>query len=331
MGGPCRSQQMKREASTKIITSRLLSDNVQLNKAEKALEPSVKKIVATCAVEESVENDPEKIKTHELFNRVRSTLNKLTIVNFEQLMKQVMKLTIDTEERLTGVVNLTFEKAIFEPHFSLLYANMCRFLMGLKVQITDKLGVTVNFYKLLLNRCQREFEKDKYDDEAFKKKQQELVAASREERQWLVEELEDLKDKARRHSLGLIKFICELFKLKMITAVIMHDCIIKLLQNHDEESLECLCRVLFTIGEDLDIEKAKPHMDLYFSQMEKIMMERKTTSRIRFMLQDVLDLRRSNWMPRRGGKTMNQIHKEAELEKYREHMKVQQAAITSKE
>ena len=27
---------------------------------------------------------------------------------------------------------------------------------------------------------------------------------------------------------------------------------------------------------------------------------------------------------------MNQIHKEAELEKHREHMKVQQAAITSK-
>lgn len=72
-----------------------------------------------------------------------------------------------------------------------------------------------------------------------------------------MEELEDLKDKARRHSLGLIKFICELFKLKMITAVIMHDCIVKLLQNHDEECLECLCRVWFTIGKDLDFEKAK--------------------------------------------------------------------------
>lgn len=32
-------------------------------------------------------------------------------------------------------------------------------------------------------------------------------------------------------------------------------------------------------------------MDQYFNQMEKIIKERKTTSRIRFMLQDVLDLR----------------------------------------
>lgn len=35
-------------------------------------------------------------------------------------------------------------------------------------------------------------------------------------------------------------------------------------------------------------------MDQYFNQMDKIIKERKTSSRIRFMLQDVLDLRRVN-------------------------------------
>lgn len=77
------------------------------------------------------------------------------------------------------------------------------------------------------------------------------------EKQRLIEELQDSKDKARRRSLGNIKFIGELFKLKMLTEVIMHDCIVKLLKNHDEESLECLCRLLSTIGKDLDFEKAK--------------------------------------------------------------------------
>ena len=33
-------------------------------------------------------------------------------------------------------------------------------------------------------------------------------------------------------------------------------------------------------------------MDQYFDQMEKIIKEKKTSSRIRFMLQDVIDLRR---------------------------------------
>lgn len=163
--------------------------------------------------------------------------------------------------------------------------------------MVDKPGTTVNFRKLLLNRCQKEFEKDKVDDVVFERKQKELDSASVgvsysrvtqmlsctrrlktcsgsgwhvetngtfmfppsqvTERERLREELEDAKDKARRRSIGNIKFIGELFKLKMLTEPIMHDCVVKLLKNHDEESLECLCRLLTTIGKDLDFEKAK--------------------------------------------------------------------------
>lgn len=43
---------------------------------------------------------------------------------------------------------------------------------------TDKPTVTVNFRKLLLNRCQKEFEKDKDDDEIFEKRQKEMDDAS---------------------------------------------------------------------------------------------------------------------------------------------------------
>ncbi|XP_036391933.1 eukaryotic translation initiation factor 4 gamma 1-like isoform X3 [Megalops cyprinoides] len=331
MGGSRRSQQGQRKEPRKIIASVSLNEDVKLNKAEKAWKPTMKKQVGGREREE----DPEIAKTQELFRRVRSILNKLTPQMFQQLMKQVTELTIDTEERLKGVIDLIFEKAISEPNFSVAYANMCRCLMGLKVPTTDKPGVTVNFRKLLLNRCQKEFEKDKDDDEIFEKKQKELDAAAvEEEKQRLKEELEEAKDKARRRSLGNIKFIGELFKLKMLTEAIMHDCIVKLLKNHDEESLECLCRLLSTIGKDLDFEKAKPRMDQYFNQMEKIIKERKTSSRIRFMLQDVLDLRRNNWVPRRGDqgpKTIDQIHKEAELEEHREQIKVQQQLLSKKD
>ena len=37
----------------------------------------------------------------------------------------------------------------------------------------------------------------------------------------------------------------------------MHDCVVKLLKSNDEESFECLCKLLVTIGKDLDHEKAK--------------------------------------------------------------------------
>uniref|UniRef100_A0A8C8JZK3 Eukaryotic translation initiation factor 4 gamma 1 n=1 Tax=Oncorhynchus tshawytscha TaxID=74940 RepID=A0A8C8JZK3_ONCTS len=327
-GGPRRSQQGQRKEPRRIINiSSSLTEDVKLNKAEKAWKPAVKKATSGQAAPEEESDDSEQAKTQELFKRVRSILNKLTPQMFQQLMKQVTELTIDTEERLKGVIDLIFEKAISEPNFSVAYANMCRCLIGLKVPTTDKPGVTVNFRKLLLNRCQKEFEKDKDDDVIFEKKQKELDAAAMEEKDRLKAELEEAKDKARRRSLGNIKFIGELFKLKMLTEAIMHDCIVKLLKNHDEESLECLCRLLSTIGKDLDFEKAKPRMDQYFAQMDKIIKEKKTSSRIRFMLQDVLDLRRNTWVPRRGEqgpKTIDQIHKDAELEEHREVLKVQQ-------
>uniref|UniRef100_A0A8C7E6Z7 Eukaryotic translation initiation factor 4 gamma 1 n=1 Tax=Naja naja TaxID=35670 RepID=A0A8C7E6Z7_NAJNA len=318
--GQRRSQQSLRKEPRKIIATVSLNEDVKLNKAEKAWKPSSKRA--------SEVEDPENVKTQELFRRVRSILNKLTPQMFQQLMKQVTELSIDTEERLKGVIDLIFEKAISEPNFSVAYANMCRCLMGLKVPTTDKPSTMVNFRKVLLNRCQKEFEKDKDDDEIFEKKQKEMdEAATPEEKTRLKEELDDARDKARRRSLGNIKFIGELFKLKMLTEAIMHDCVVKLLKNHDEESLECLCRLLTTIGKDLDFEKAKPRMDQYFNQMEKIIKEKKTSSRIRFMLQDVIDLRRVSWVPRRGDqgpKTIDQIHKEAEMEEHREHIKVQQ-------
>uniref|UniRef100_A0A8C3T7K3 Eukaryotic translation initiation factor 4 gamma 3 n=1 Tax=Chelydra serpentina TaxID=8475 RepID=A0A8C3T7K3_CHESE len=323
--GPRRSQPSQRREPRKIITV-CVKEDVHLKKAENAWKPSLKR--------DSQAEDPENIKTKELFRKVRSILNKLTPQMFNQLMKQVTDLTVDTEERLKGVIDLVFEKAIDEPSFSVAYANMCRCLVTLKVPMADKPGSTVNFRKLLLNRCQKEFEKDKADDDVFEKKQKELEAATaQEEKTRLHEELEEAKDKARRRSIGNIKFIGELFKLKMLTEAIMHDCVVKLLKNHDEESLECLCRLLTTIGKDLDFEKAKPRMDQYFNQMEKIVKERKTSSRIRFMLQDVIDLRLCNWVSRRadqGPKTIEQIHKEAKIEEQEEQRKVQQLMTKEK-
>ncbi|XP_026776818.3 eukaryotic translation initiation factor 4 gamma 3 isoform X4 [Pangasianodon hypophthalmus] len=323
-GAPLLNVGLRRPPPRKIIMNVSVNDEVQLKKAENAWKPGMKR--------ENTTEDPETQKTQELFRKVRSILNKLTPQMFSQLLKQVTDLTIDTEERLKGVIDLVFEKAIDEPSFSVAYGNMCSCLATLKVPMADKPTSTVNFRKLLLNRCQKEFEKDKANDDVFEKKQRELeAAASTSERERLQEELEEAKDKARRRSIGNIKFIGELFKLRMLTEAIMHDCVVKLLKNHDEESLECLCRLLTTIGKDLDFEKAKPRMDQYFNQMEKIVKERKTSSRIRFMLQDVIDLRLHNWVSRRadlGPKTIEQIHKEAKIEEQEEQRKVHQQLLS---
>ncbi|KAJ8257798.1 hypothetical protein GJAV_G00189860 [Gymnothorax javanicus] len=199
-GAPLLNVGLRRPPPRKIIMNVSVNDEVQLNKAEHAWKPGMKR--------EAGAEDPDSQRTQELFRKVRSILNKLTPQMFNQLMKQVTDLTIDTEERLKGVIDLVFEKAIDEPSFSVAYGNMCRCLATLKVPMADKPNSTVNFRKLLLNRCQKEFEKDKVDDDVFERKQKELEsAASASERERLQEELEEAKDKARRRSIGNIKFI----------------------------------------------------------------------------------------------------------------------------
>ena len=74
----------------------------------------------------------------------------------------------------------------------------------------------------------------------------------------------------------------------------MHECIRKLLVQTDEESLECLCRLVTTVGALLEeetkgmIAKGAPgfsHLDEYFTNMDKIIKEKKTSSRVRFLMQ----------------------------------------------
>ncbi|WAR13850.1 IF4G1-like protein [Mya arenaria] len=254
VGGGRGSRGMPRQPSTqknksgpgpRQINLSISKTEVELHKAKAAwkpgrLEPGSKK-------ETEEESDAA---TEDLYKKTRSILNKLTPQKFQVLVSQMQALKIDTEDKLKGVIDLVFEKAISEPNFSVAYANMCRCLS------------------------------------------MESKAAE------LKKELEYEESMAKRRSLGNIRFIGELFKLKMLTENIMHDCVFKLLRTKDPESLECLCRLLTTIGKELDTDKAK-----------------------------------NKWIPRRSDnnpKTIDQIHKEVAQEKQEKALQSQQLQFQQK-
>ncbi|XP_069369044.1 eukaryotic translation initiation factor 4 gamma 1-like [Paralichthys olivaceus] len=305
---PRPSEQIQR----KVIPWKVTAD-LKLHKAENPWESSVRTGVHSCA---KPENDPEQVKTQVVFKLFRGILNRVTPEKLDILVNQVTELDIDTKERLSGVVELTFEKAISEPSFSRVYAKMCQSLKMLTVHTPD--GLKVTFNKLLLLRCQKEFEKDKDDNEILKKKQEELEAASGDqEKKQLTEELEEIKYKAKRESVSNLKFLGELYKLKMLTDGIACDCIAKLLKDNDEVSLECLCTLVSAIGKQLELGIRKTCLDKCFDQMKQIVTVKSTSNRICFMLQDVLELRLNKWVPRhkdQGPKTIGEIRKEANLE-----------------
>ena len=79
-----------------------------------------------------------------------------------------------------------------------------------------------------------------------------------EEKQQLEEELAAWEEKCRKHKFGIIRFIGELFKLKMLSETIMLGCVVRLLRSTlDEESLECFAVLITTTGKDLDKPGAK--------------------------------------------------------------------------
>ncbi|XP_034390905.1 eukaryotic translation initiation factor 4 gamma 2b isoform X2 [Cyclopterus lumpus] len=123
--------------------------------------------------------------------------------------------------------------------------------------------------------------------------------------------------------LGNIKFISELGKLDLIHESILHKCIKTLLEKKKRvqlkdmgEDLECLCQIMRTVGPRLDHEKARSLMGQYFGRMRSLMNNKELSARIRFLLQDTLELRENNWVPRKafidnGPKTLHQIRQDA--------------------
>ncbi|KAM6943658.1 eukaryotic translation initiation factor 4 gamma 2a [Xenentodon cancila] len=123
--------------------------------------------------------------------------------------------------------------------------------------------------------------------------------------------------------LGNIKFIGELGKLNLIHESILHKCIKTLLEKKKRvqlkdmgEDLECLCQIMKTVGPKLDHDKAKSLMDQYFGRMRSLANNKELPARIRFLLQNTVELRGDNWIPRKayvdnGPKTINQVRQEA--------------------
>ncbi|KAG6483855.1 eukaryotic translation initiation factor 4G-like isoform X2 [Zingiber officinale] len=269
-------------------------------------------------------SDEEEAKQRQL----KAILNKLTPQNFEKLFTLVEEVNIDNLVTLTGIISQIFDKALMEPTFCEMYANFCFHLASALPDFSEA-NEKITFKRLLLNKCQEEFERgEKEQAEANNVEEEGEVKQSKEER--------DAKRlQVRRRMLGNIRLIGELYKKKMLTERIMHECIKKLLgqyQNPDEEDIEALCKLMSTIGEMIDHPKAKEHMDVYFDMMAKLSTSQQLSSRVRFMLKDAIDLRKNKWQHRRkieGPKKIDEVHRDAVQERQAQSSRLSRGPVNS--
>ena len=264
----------------------------------------------------------------EVQRKVKAALNKMTPEKFEKIGDQILAITAQSKDEADGrtlrqVIQLTFDKATDEAHWASMYAKFCRKMLesmnpDVKDEnIKDKTGAAVAggnlFRKYLLNRCQEEFERGWKVNIPAPKEGQDAEAAILSDEYYVAMA-------AKRRGLGLVKFIGELFKLGMLTERIMHECVKKLVDYEgtpDEAEIESLTSLLRTIGRQLDdpASKGQGRMDVYFERITAILNMPDLNSRLKYMLMDIIDLRKNHWSSKddeKGPKTITQIHQDAE-------------------
>ena len=292
------------------------------------------------------------------FKEITVRLNKLTLEKFDILALQIKDLLVADLEKVQELVMGIFVKAIDEEFFSMIYAKLCKYL-AIAVSTDDgNVEAIPMFRKTLLNCCQQEFEKATKADAAAAKldasKKEAAAAAekaaaeagietkelSKEEAAKKREEEREegyARNKVKRHMLGNIRFIGELFKEDLVSSKIMMHCINHLVpnKNAEEENLENLCKLLETAGGKWETQmlKAKKNkkqtaeneatVKRTFATLKELTNRAGLSSRIKFAVLDILDLRDRKWKPRteaKGPKTISEVHAEANLEQ----IKIQQ-------
>lgn len=296
---------------------------IPLEKSENRWVPTVNSQLAQPPAE------GELMSQEYIIRKVNALLNKLTLEKFDSISAQIFEYARQSAKENDGrslrtVMKLTFEKACDEPAFASMWARLCRSMydaMTDDIKDTSILDEHKNpssgillFRKYLFNRCQVEFEK------GWKVNMPEV-----DEVDGMMTDEYYIAAKAKRQGLGLIQFIGELFKLEMLSERIMYGCMIKLCNdpsNAGDEEAESLCKLLTTIGKALDAKpKTVKWVDIVIGRMKNEMVHSpKLTSRIKFMIQDLLDLRKDKWVPRTGGTqvgptTIAKIHEMAEKAK----------------
>jgi len=255
----------------------------------------------------------DQLQNDLVFRRIRGILNKITPEKFEKLITDILNIIGNGSNVIfKGVILLIFEKALDEPKYSSMYAQLCKRLSEHAPNLEPPESKITTFKRLLLNKCKDEFENRAAVSATYEKRAGDL-SIDEEEARYV----------AKRKMLGNIKFIGELGKLEMLHDSILHRCAEQLLVgrrkqslNDQTEDIECLAHLMKTCGRILDSAKAKMRMDQYFDRIRAIINNPEMPTRIKFLLQDVVEMRQNKWMPRKlatpdGPRTIQQVREDA--------------------
>ncbi|PJF16854.1 hypothetical protein PSACC_03344 [Paramicrosporidium saccamoebae] len=259
-----------------------------------------------------------------LLREMKQILNKLTEEKFEKLTDQILEMSILKPAVMTGVIDMLFDKAVEEPRYAPLYARLCLSIARHEVEqqkkdlsAEEQEKANSIFRKHLVTKCQIEYQaKRAYTSQRLEMLMAKAMAEAGESEESVEESSEKKGEtkpttvsgelteddyamiKTKRRVLGNMKFIGELYMVGLIPPKIMHTVIQELLTdivNPEEEEVESVCRLIPTIGAMLDTPESSSYWAKYIERLRGLSVNTKLPTRVRFMLQDLLELRANGW------------------------------------
>lgn len=262
-----------------------------------------------------------KDKKELFYGTIQRLLNKLTYEKFEYLTNEMGLLlqTIQDSETLSETVKKVHRKALSEPQFSSMYSELCKILEEKCPTFPDEnRDKPLSFKKLILNECHKAFEESpgiKPDPDS--------------------DEYEVYLRK-RDRNIGNIVFMSELFKKDFFPILIIDRCIKQLIGSVETilvmprpidpdilSKCEFDCEKLFNLiskcGKDFEKRKKESgeSIDEYIEKLKDFASNKLITSRVRFLIREVVDTRENDWVPRRteeGPKRIDQVHEQFEMD-----------------
>ncbi|AGO13824.1 AaceriAGL044Cp [[Ashbya] aceris (nom. inval.)] len=320
-----KEREAKQEADDKDVAPLVPSANrwipkSKLKKTEKKLAP---------------DGVTELLDKEEAERKMKSLLNKLTLEKFDPISEEIIKIADQSKweengESLKVVIEQIFDKATDEPHWSSMYAQLCgKVVKDLDKDIQDKENegkvgpILVLHY--LFDRCQTEFQKGWADK----------LPTSEDGSTVEVKLMSDEYYKAaaaKRRGLGLVRLIGFLYRSNLLTSKMMFQCFRRLMKDltgtPSEETLESVIELLTTVGEQFERDslttpngstlEGSALLDQLFFMLDQVMEDCDISSRIRFSLLDLKDMRNASWNGGKkdeGPKTIAQIHEEEAAKK----------------
>merc|ERR1719160_1148438 len=218
----------------------------------------------------------------EIVRAMKSILNKLTMKKYDTLYQQILSCGMSIGEHMKSLIDEVLEKAETQHHFIQMYCQLCVDLHKWCIERKSTESADKKergFRRILLDQCQTKFGNNLLPPD---------LSAVRED------EAEEARSKHKHAMLGNIKFIGALLEKKMLGDAVLIAVAQELFETENLESLHCF---LNAVGPTFDQPNFSGHQKLQviFRQVEEKSKDMSVTTRIRFLLKDLLDLRKARW------------------------------------